>query len=136
MTGDSFGSRLLDMRKAWGFTQGEIADKANVGVRTIRRIENGDGFFPRMESAQRIADVLHVRLSWLVMGEEPMLSLSHMQTEEQHKAQGGPGTEGLPGYVIVGPGPWYTDDEGEWQVDRSATGTKQGPIVALGGHDK
>ncbi|MBA2468014.1 MAG: hypothetical protein H0V37_01260 [Chloroflexia bacterium] len=49
-----------------------------------------------------------------------MVWLAQMTFEEQHRQQNGPGSEGLPGYVIVGPGPWYMDDDDEWQVDPEA----------------
>lgn len=43
--------------------------------------------------------------------------LWRMTLEEQFRQQTGPGTEGLPGFVVVdpGPNPWFFDDKtGEW----------------------
>jgi hypothetical protein len=43
-----------------------------------------------------------------------------MTPEEQIKQQTGSGSEGLPGFVVVDPGPraWYRDEHGQWrQVD-------------------
>lgn len=42
-----------------------------------------------------------------------MVPLWEMSVEDQHRIQNGPGTEGLPGYVIVPPGPWFTDADGK-----------------------
>jgi hypothetical protein len=42
-----------------------------------------------------------------------------MTVDEQHMQQNGPEQAALPGYVIVWPGPWYTDDDGEWHVNRA-----------------
>lgn len=49
-----------------------------------------------------------------------MIPLWEMSVDDQHRQQSGPGTEGLPGYVIAGPGPWFTDDYDEWQIDPEA----------------
>jgi len=51
--------------------------------------------------------------------------LWRMTPDEQIRQQSGPGTEGLPGFVVVDPGPgaWYRDDQGNWrQVDDDAEG--------------
>jgi len=122
---DNFGSRLQFVRKKWNLTQDQLADHAAVGVATIRRMENGY-FDPRLSTAQRLADALQVRVDWLLTGDaDVMVWLAQMTVEEQHRQQNGPGSEGLPGYVIVGPGPWHLDDDDEWQIDRSATGPER-----------
>jgi transcriptional regulator with XRE-family HTH domain len=36
-------AHLASWRKLRGLTQSQLADRADVGVRTIRRLENGDG---------------------------------------------------------------------------------------------
>ena len=46
--------------------------------------------------------------------------LWRLTQREQIRAQSGPGTEGLPGFVVVHPGPgaWYFDDAaGEWKQE-------------------
>lgn len=56
--------------------------------------------------------------------EEPPVPLWRMTPEEQVRQQTGPGTEGLPGFVVVDPGPnaWYRDEQGVWrQVDDEPT---------------
>lgn len=120
-----FGSRLRLARKRWMLNQGQLADKAGVGVATIRRME-GAKYDQRLSTAAKLADALRVRVEWLLTGEEPMLFLANMTEAEQHKQQTGPGTEGLPGYIIAGPGPWFTDDDGEWRVEPSPVTANSG----------
>lgn len=115
-----FGSRLRFARGKWGLTQAELAAKSGVSVTTIRREEGraeSGKFSPRMETAHRLAAALSVRVEWLLTGDAPMLSLADLTVDEQHRQQNGPEQAGLPGYVIVGPGPWSTDDDDEWRVD-------------------
>lgn len=116
---DGIGSRLRFVRKKWTLTQPQLADRAGVGVATVRRAENGY-FEPRMETARKIADALHVRVEWLLTGDSDVMVLpAHLTFDEQMKARppaGHPDT-----VLIVGPGPWYTDDDGEWQVEPEPT---------------
>jgi transcriptional regulator with XRE-family HTH domain len=113
---DSFGSRLRFARQKWRLSQTDLAKRAGVGVATIRRAENAY-FEPRLDTARKLADALQVRVEWLLTGDEPMVWLSQMTVGAQHAAQNRPARKGLPGYVIVGPGPWFTDDGGDWQVE-------------------
>src|SRR5690242_13650844 len=100
---ERMGDRLKQCRRQYGWTQRDLAAVAGVGLATVRRIEQNE-FKPRLDTARRLAETLHVREGWLTFGEPPMLDLRHMTEAEQHRAQSGSGTEGLPGYVIVGPG--------------------------------
>jgi transcriptional regulator with XRE-family HTH domain len=127
---ERMGDRLRWCRRQHGWTQRELAAVSGVGLATIRRIEQ-DESKPRLDTARRLAETLHVREGWIAFGESPMLDLGHMATEVQHRVQSGPGTAGMPGYVIVGSGPWFIDDEGEWQV----AGTEVQAKPALGKHD-
>lgn len=114
-----FGNRLRATRERFGWTQTQLAHRANVGVRTIRRIEQDteEQFYPRFATACRIAEALQVRVEWLLWNDGPMLSLANMTAWEQHTSQSGPGTEGLPGYVILDPGgPWEQGADGDWRV--------------------
>lgn len=113
---NTFGSRLRFARKKWDLTQTELAKKAGVNIATVQRAEWGT-FDPRLSTVQKLANALHIHEQWLVRGDIPMVPLWGMSVEDQHQGQNGPGSEGLPGYVIVGPGPWFRDDDGEWQVD-------------------
>jgi transcriptional regulator with XRE-family HTH domain len=126
---NTFGSRLRFVRKKWGLTQTELAERAGVNIATVQRAEWGT-FDPRFSTAQKLADALHVRVEWLLTGDsDTMVLLNHLTFDEQMKSRppaGHPDT-----VLIVGPGPWFMDEDGEWQVDRAAFGAKP----ALGRHD-
>lgn len=107
--------RLKWCRHRFGWTQRDLARASGVGLATIRRVEQ-EQFAPRLATVQRLAETLHVREGWLAFGDEPMVTLAHMTADEQHRVQTGPGTEGRPGYMIVGPGPWYRHGS-DWQID-------------------
>lgn len=112
----TFSTRLRFARQKWRLTQDRLAKTAGVGVATIRRAEN-EYFEPRLSTVRKLADTLQVRVEWLLTGNEPMLWMVHMTADEQHKQHIGPGSEGLPGYVVAETGPWFTDDDGEWHVE-------------------
>ncbi len=114
----TFGERLRYARHRWGLDQGTLATRAEVGVATIRRCE-GDAFGPRLSTAQKLADALQVRVEWLLTGDGDMVTLAKMTPDAQVKAQTGPGTDGLPGFVVVEGGAWYRDNDGAWVVDAS-----------------
>lgn len=114
---ETIGTRLLDSRKKWDLTQQELADKAGVGVATIRRAEGGT-FEPRAATVRRLADALRVRVEWLMFGQGTPVSLGDMTVAQQHKEQGGPEQAGLPGYVVIDGGVWYSDEYGDWHVER------------------
>lgn len=116
---DHFGSRLRFARQRWELTQDQLAVKAGVGVATIRRSENGY-FDPRLSTAQKLADALQVRVEWLLTGDaDVMVWPHHLTFAEQLKARP-PADSGHPDTVLImGQGPWYTDDAGEWRVDRA-----------------
>ena len=52
-----FGVRLFQLRSEAGMTQAEIAEKANLSIDSISRIERGDRS-PSFESLERIAAAL------------------------------------------------------------------------------
>ncbi len=58
---------------------------------------------------RKLADALQVYPEWFFLAADlPMVPLWAMTTEEQFEVHTGPGTEGLPGFVIVDPGgPWF-----------------------------
>jgi transcriptional regulator with XRE-family HTH domain len=119
---EAVADRLRWARKQHGLTQRELAKITGVGLNTIRRIEQEpESFTPQLGTVEKLAAALHIRAGWLAFGEEPMLWLADMTAEAQIIAQTGPGTVGLPGFVIVAEGPWYRDG-GEWHVE----GVKKG----------
>jgi DNA-binding XRE family transcriptional regulator len=50
--------KLREERRRAGFTQGELADKASVGINTIVRIETGDITEPRVSTLRKLATAL------------------------------------------------------------------------------
>jgi DNA-binding XRE family transcriptional regulator len=52
-----FGKRLVEVRKARGLTQDEVAERCNINVRTIQRIESGE-VTPRAFTIKTISEVL------------------------------------------------------------------------------
>jgi len=52
-----FGTKLIDVRKAKGLTQEEVAEKCKITVRTIQRVESGL-VQPRAYTIKTISDVL------------------------------------------------------------------------------
>ena len=56
-----FGVRLFQLRSKAGMTQDRLAEKANLSIDSIRRIEKGSRS-PSFDSLERIADALGVDL--------------------------------------------------------------------------
>ena len=54
-----FGKELVKIRKARGLTQAEIAEKCNITIRTIQRIESG-AVKPRSSTIKIISKSLEV----------------------------------------------------------------------------
>lgn len=116
---NDIGSRLHYAREKWDLTPEFLATRSGVDVDPIRRIESGD-LTPDATTAQRLADALHVYEQWLQDGDIPMAPVWEMTVRTQHEVHNGPGSEGLPGYVVIDPGgPWFLDSDGEWQVDHT-----------------
>jgi transcriptional regulator with XRE-family HTH domain len=59
-----FGVRLFQLRNAAGMTQARLAEKTNLSVDSISRIERGDRA-PSLESIEKISNALKVRSSEL-----------------------------------------------------------------------
>lgn len=53
MVQPNLGKKMAEMRKAKGFTQEELAEKCNINVRTLQRIESGE-VTPRSYTAKVI----------------------------------------------------------------------------------
>ena len=64
----SIASRLKTARKAAGLTQEQLAQATAVTQGAIQKVENGKSRRPR--KLKKIADVLGVSPSWLLLGEE------------------------------------------------------------------
>ncbi len=70
----SLASRLKTARKAAGLTQEQLAQAAGVSQGAIQKVENGKSHRPR--KIKKIADVLGVSPSWLLLGEEGSFFIS------------------------------------------------------------
>lgn len=57
MTQQNPGKKIADLRKAQGLTQEELVEKCNISVRTLQRIESGEGS-PRSYTLRIIFDAL------------------------------------------------------------------------------
>lgn len=55
------GSKVFEARKIKGFSQEELANRAQVSIRTIQRIENGEND-PRGKTLELICDALQINL--------------------------------------------------------------------------
>lgn len=114
---DTVADRLRWARRKHGLTQRELAKRTGVGLNTIRRIEQEPkSFTPQLGTVEKLAAALHVRAGWLAFGEDQMVMLADKTPEAQIKAQTGPGTEALPGFVVVVGCPRYRDS-GTWRVE-------------------
>jgi len=83
-------------------------------------MENGY-FDPRLSTAQKLADALQVRVEWLLTGDaDVMVWPHHLTFGEQMKSRLTEGGGHPDTVLIVGEGPWFRDDDDEWQVDRTA----------------
>jgi transcriptional regulator with XRE-family HTH domain len=55
-----FGLMLRELRSRAGLTQEALAERAKLGVRTVRRLETGDRGDPRVTTVGRLADALQL----------------------------------------------------------------------------
>ena len=62
---DSLGARLKYARERWGFSQKELAERANISSALISQYEN-DSTMPSCESLKKIAESLNISTDWLV----------------------------------------------------------------------
>jgi transcriptional regulator with XRE-family HTH domain len=61
LTGAPLKDRLRKERRKAALTQGELAEKAGVGITTIVRIERGDIEEPRVSTLRKLAEALEIR---------------------------------------------------------------------------
>lgn len=121
---ERMGDRRKWCRRECGRAERELVTVSGVGLATIRRIEQ-DEFKPRLDTVRRLPETLHTREGSLAFGESPMLGLNNMTGDEQMRMHAGPGTAGLPGFVIVEGSAWYRDEDGNWKVDRTRLGQRE-----------
>jgi transcriptional regulator with XRE-family HTH domain len=58
MSGGGFAEVLRSRRRAAGLTQQELAERAGLGVRTLRELENGRATRPQRKTVELLADAL------------------------------------------------------------------------------
>lgn len=76
-----FGIHLYQLRNKAGLTQAKLAEKTNLSVDLISRIERGDRA-PSLETIEKISDAMKVRLTELFnFDEEEIAALSESPFE-------------------------------------------------------
>ena len=76
-----FGVHLYQLRNKAGLTQAKLAEKTNLSVDLISRIERGDRA-PSLETIEKISDAMKVRLTELFnFDEEEIAALSESPFE-------------------------------------------------------
>ena len=69
-----FGRELRLAREARGLTREQLAKRCGLSLATIKKLEGGHAFHPRLETMVRLADGLNVTLIDLVRCVDPRLS--------------------------------------------------------------
>src|SRR5690606_37916408 len=69
-----FGRELRLAREARGLTRDRLAKRCGLSVATIKKLETGGAFHPRLETMVRLADGLDMTLLDLVRSIDPKLS--------------------------------------------------------------
>ncbi len=69
-----FGHELRHAREARGLSRERLAQRCGLSAATIKKLESGSGFHPRLETMVRLADGLGVSLLDLVRCIDPRLS--------------------------------------------------------------
>lgn len=65
------GDRILTLRKELGLTQGDVAKACGVSTTTVHKWEHGVIDSMRADKIQRLADVLHTTIKYLLDGHGP-----------------------------------------------------------------
>ncbi len=65
---DSLGKRIEDRRRERLMTQMDLAQKAEVSLITVTRLENNASPNPRMSTVKALAEALDVEPAWLMFG--------------------------------------------------------------------
>ena len=105
----TLGELIKKARQNAGYTQRELAEKANVATVTLQQYERGVRQ-PRLEQLHRIADALNVSVAYLE-GQESMEVRAIMQAIERKDAREFERLLGLKSGSIVDMNPSLKDDE-------------------------
>lgn len=74
----TIGNRLYNIRKRMGFTQADVAEKADLSTRTYAEIEKGNVNM-RIETILRICNVLHITPDEILTANEPDVSVKQQE---------------------------------------------------------
>ncbi len=69
----TIGNKLFGIRKKMGLTQAEVAEQADLSIRTYADIERGSVNM-RIETVLRICKVLHITPDEILTADEPEIS--------------------------------------------------------------
>ena len=72
-----FGARVKELRKRRGYTQEVLAEKVNIGVRSLGKIENGNSF-PSCETLEKLIVALQTT-------NLEIFDFEHLQSEQNLK---------------------------------------------------
>jgi transcriptional regulator with XRE-family HTH domain len=65
---ETVGQRIEETRRRRLMTQADLAEKANISLITVTRLENNASPNPRMSTVKAIAAALDVDPAWLLFG--------------------------------------------------------------------
>ncbi len=74
---NKFGARVKELRKSKKYTQEQLAEKLNIGVRSLGKIETGNSF-PSMATLEKIIEVFDIPAVEL-------FDFEHLQTSQNLK---------------------------------------------------
>ena len=89
--------RKLRLRKGW--SQDQLAELADVSVRTVQRIERGHR--PSLETANALAAVFEVDVTTLVSEDDDMMEREQLQADEVHAMEYAKGVKDFLSGVVV-----------------------------------
>lgn len=85
MSQPNLGKRIADLRKAKGLTQEELVQKCNISVRTLQRIESGEGS-PRSYTLRIILDALdYSQMDSIEIGSNKIGSIISFRLEQFYR---------------------------------------------------
>ena len=72
-----FGAKVKELRKKPGYTQEQLAELLNIGIRSLGKIETGNSF-PSTENLEKIMEIFNIMPS-------EMFNFEHLQPKEDLK---------------------------------------------------
>ncbi|MGW1372994.1 helix-turn-helix domain-containing protein [Streptomyces sp. NPDC002446] len=116
-----FSALLRRLRREAGMTQEALAERAGVGVRTIRGLETGERADPRVTTVRLLADALGLRPE----EREGLLTAAIRRTGEGSRPDDSAGERSGPEHSAgEGSGPEYSAGEGSRAEDSAGDGSR------------